>query len=102
MKKETKKVETLKLFFPRINCAGIFVGKLILAIVWTGRKSIPLQSDFFCKHHRHKERSRAFPLKVKIMMAVDQTPALVDSFIEVSDFLYTGSRDWNSIFVVCE
>jgi hypothetical protein len=36
------------------------------------------------------------------MMAVDQTPGLVDSFIEVSDFLYTGSRDWNSIFVVCE
>jgi len=33
MKKETKKVETLTLFFPRINRAGTFVAKLILAIV---------------------------------------------------------------------
>jgi len=33
MKKETKKAETLKLFFPRINLAGIFIAKLILAIV---------------------------------------------------------------------
>jgi hypothetical protein len=88
MKNAAKKVETLKLFFPRINRAGIFVAKLILAIVRTGRKSIPLQSGIFRKQHRHKERSRALPLKVKIMMAVDQPPALFDSFIEVNDFLY--------------
>jgi hypothetical protein len=38
------------------------------------------------------------------MMIVDQTPALFDSFIEVIDFYtpITSSRDWNSIFVVCE
>lgn len=89
MKKETKIVETLKLFFPSINLAGIFVAKLILAIIWTGRKSIPQQSDVFCKQHKHKERSRAFPLMVKVMMAVDQTPALFDSFMGVSDFLCT-------------
>jgi hypothetical protein len=37
MKMEKKKVESIKLFFLRINRAGSFLVELSLAIAWTGK-----------------------------------------------------------------